>query len=472
MTFEYEKPICKKGALLKTRCVCKYKTEVKKNKKTLKLSQKIKKIKTMKIRKRCPNKTRRNKKIGKCESLHSPSPHSPSPHSPTYSPTTPTMLTLKDNTPKELKDLRKSIYKEAKSKIPQDPHSFSPNVNKVITSLKSISPHREVGLDICDDNKIYIESDKKGKCYGLKSKIAQTHMLDNLLSKKPINCSSIIAPKQYLSNCWFNAFFMVFFISDKGRKYFRYLRMAMITGKLPNNQTVNAKLRTPLLLLNKYIESSLIGWDSQAKKISSLEKIAGLMDTNEVIRKVARALGQERVKYNIKTIKKASNPFTFYLGLITYLNSNPLSFIKIRITQATSKKKITSELKNTITNHPASDHRGPPGPLDFFIIDRFNDMYPLNSWKIPNKIEIVDKGVKYTYQLDSAVLRDTKEKHFSAYITCNKKQFAFDGESFARLTPFKWKKKLNKNKQWRFAEQHETYFNFQKGYVMLFYYRV
>ena len=470
--------------------MCKYKKTVKKpevkktvkkNKKTLKLSQKIKKIKTMKIRRRCPNKTRRNKKTGKCELLRSPSPHSPSyppttpiysPRSPSYPPTTPTMLTLKDTTPRELKDLRETIYKEAKSKIPQDPHSFSPNVNKVITSLKSISPHREVGLNICDDNKIYIESGKKGKCYGLKSKIAQTHMLDNLLSKKPINCSSIIAPKQYLPNCWFNAFFMVFFISDKGRKYFRYLRMAMITGKLPNNQTVNAKLRTPLLLLNKYIESSLIGWDSQAKKISSLEKIAGLMDTNEVIRKVARALGQERVKYNIKTIKKASNPVTFYLGLITYLNSNPLSFIKIRINQATSKKKITSDLKNTIKNHPASDHRGPPGPLDFFIIDRFNDMYPLNSWEIKNTIEIVDNGEKYTYQLDSAVLRDTKEKHFSAYITCNKKQFAFDGESFARLTPFKWKTKLNKDTQWRFAEQYETYFNFQKGYVMLFYYRV
>ena len=197
------------------------------------------------------------------------------------------------------------------------------------------------------------------------------------------------------------------------------------------------------------------------------------MDTNEVIRKVARALGQSgRSKYNIKTIKKASNPVTFYLGLINYINSNPLSFIKIRVSQATSTKMITSDLKRTIRNHPTSDHRGPSGPLDFFIIDRFNDLYPVNSWKIPNKIEIVDKGVKYTYQLDSAVLRDTKEKHFSAYITCNKKQFAFDGESFARLTPFKWKKKLNKDTQWRFAGKYETYFNFQKGYVMLFYYRV
>ncbi len=40
------------------------------------------------------------------------------------------------------------------------------------------------------------------------------------------------------------------------------------------------------------------------------------------------------------------------------------------------------------------------------------------------------------------------------------------------MTPFEWKKKLNKDIEWRFAKQYETYFNFQQGYYMLFYYRV
>ena len=460
MTFEYEKPFCKKGKLMKTRCECKYKKT--KVKKTLKLSKKIKTIK-IKKRKRCLNKTRRNKKTGLCEPIKSVEKIK-----------TQEIITLKDTTPKEMKNLRHTIRAEAKKVLPQDPHSFSPNVNKIIKSLKSVSRHREIGLNICDDGKIYIEKGSgKGKCYGLKSKVAQTHMINNLLSKKPINCKNIIAPQQKLSNCWFNSFFMIYFISDKGRKFFRYLRLAMITGDLPNGEKVKPKLRMPLLHLNKYIESSLLGLDSESKSLHDAQKIATLMDTNDIIRKVARALGRDgRTKFNIPTVTKASNPFSFYLSLINYLNSNPLSFVKIRVSHATSTKMITSDLKRTIRNHLTSDHHGPSGPLDFFIIDRFNDLYPVNSWKIPNKIEIVDKGVKYTYQLDSAVLRDTKERHFSAYITCNKKQFAFDGESFARITPFKWKSKLNKDTQWRFAEKYETYFNFQKGYVMLFYYRI
>ena len=56
-------------------------------------------------------------------------------------------------------------------------------------------------------------------------------MLKNLnIEAKKINYNLILAPKQSLSNCWFNAFFMIFFISDKGRKFCRYLCKSMITG--------------------------------------------------------------------------------------------------------------------------------------------------------------------------------------------------------------------------------------------------
>jgi len=78
---------------------------------------------------------------------------------------------------------------------------------------------------------------------------------------------------------------------------------------------------------------------------------------------------------------------------------------------------------------------------------------------------------KYKYVLDGAVLRDIQQQHFSAYITCNGRDYGFDGESFSRLTPFIWKTKLNKDEQWRFAEQNNTYFNFTKGYQLLVYYR-
>ncbi len=108
---------------------------------------------------------------------------------------------------------------------------------------------------------------------------------------------------------------------------------------------------------------------------------------------------------------------------------------------------------------------------------------PSGKFKTPKKLEfVVDRanilgrkniqpGKKYSYKLDAAVLRNTSKIHFSAYITINGIDYGFDGESYSRLEKFNWKSKLNKNTQWRFAEQYETYFNFTKGYQILIYYR-
>jgi hypothetical protein len=428
--YELKKDICQCKKIKKAKKKTNKKTRKKTNKKT-----------------RCPKGTRKNKKTNKCESI----------------------LVLKDTTPKELKELRQVVQGKKH-------HSFSPNVNQIISSLKSVSPHKEFGLNKCKylDDKIYIEKNGKGKCYGIKSKIAQTYMLDNLLSKKPIDCGAIIAPRQKSANCWFNSFFMIYFISDKGRKFFRYLRMAMITGQLPNGEPVNPKLRMPLLLLNKYIEASLIGTGAKSTIAAdrTFSHLATLMDTNVVIRKVARNLGKERKDFNIVKTQKASNPYVFYSGLIKYLKSNPLTFLKIQVRHALNSKTLNKEINALITNQDESDNFGPKGPLDFFVLERWAAEFPIKSWTIPQNIKIKYKGEIHNYALDSAVLEDISRIHFSAYITCNGKPMAFDGESFSRLVPFEWKKKMNKDAKWRFAEQFETYFNFRRGYYMLFYYRV
>lgn len=433
-TFELNKDKCRCSKIQTKKKAPSRTTKIKLTKKTKK---RIKKKVTAQIKKkRCPKGTRKNKKTGKCEKV----------------------VVLKDTTPKELKDLRKTVTKIGKKKNPKKPQSFSPNVNKVIDSLKSISPHLEIGLKECPEDKLYVKTASgKEKCVGLKSKIAQTYMIDNLLSKKPIDCDKIIAPKQKLSNCWFNSFFMVYFISDKGRKFFRYLRLAMITGKLPNGTSVAPKLRMPLLILNKYIESALIGRNAS-------HSLATLMDTNVVIRRVARALGKSNLKkYDIAKTKQAGNPISFYEGLIQYLKSNELVTVNMTVRNMPNKKVSNAAIVKILESRPL---------VEYFILDRFSEEYKNNSWTIPQKYKVEKNGETYTYVLDSAVVRDTKKQHFSAYITCNGKSFAFDGESFARMTPFEWKKKLNKNTQWRFAEQYETYFNFQQAYFMLFYYRI
>ena len=77
-------------------------------------------------------------------------------------------------------------------------------------------------------------------------------------------------------------------------------------------------------------------------------------------------------------------------------------------------------------------------------------------------------GVKY--KLDAAIIRDTNQQHFCSLLTCNKKQFAFDGASFNKFSSMNWKEIINKNIIWRF-EGHNLTWNFRLSYQILFYYR-
>ncbi len=81
-------------------------------------------------------------------------------------------------------------------------------------------------------------------------------LLKNLKSSKHIDCNNIIPPKQIESNCWFNTFFVTFFISDKGRKFFKYFRQLMIEGKLSNGIKIDNNLSKAFFMLNIAIESA------------------------------------------------------------------------------------------------------------------------------------------------------------------------------------------------------------------------
>ena len=401
------------------------------------------------------------------------SPTSPnySPTSPNYSPTSPNYSPTKEqtkkqpgkveiipnNTPKDIKELRNSIKKEGKIIIPKDPHSYSPNVNRLMDSLKSISPAKYATSQLCEKDELFVmQKNGKKKCVKIASKIAKTTMLNNLLSKKPINCAEVIGPKQSLNNCWFNCFFMVFFISDKARKFFRFFRMSMITGVFPTGEKIPSKLKKPFLLLNKYIEASLHPYSEN----NNTMRLADVMDTNDIIRNIAKAIGNKsRIEFGIVKTRQAGNPLNYYLQLFKYINGPTLPMIIVKNETNNNSKQFINRHHNTISS-----------PFDIICLWRHAE--DGKTFKIVKKLEMLHQGVTYTYKLDAAVLRDTKKRHTSAYITCNKKQFAFDGESFSRMQPFNWREKINKNTQWRFSEQYETYFNFRNGYHTLFYYRV
>jgi hypothetical protein len=60
---------------------------------------------------------------------------------------------------------------------------------------------------------------------------------------------------------------------------------------------------------------------------------------------------------------------------------------------------------------------------------------------------------------------------YESCISITKNEYVFDGASYSAMRPFNWSEKLNKNEEWRFAEQHDVYFNFKKGYQILMYYQ-
>ena len=363
---------------------------------------------------------------------------------------------------------------------------YSPSVNKAIMSLRELSPHQDI-FNCLKNREIKVETRKGPKCVGWKTKKAQETMLDNLLSKKKINASHIIAPKQSLSNCWFNTFFMTFFISDKGRKFNRALREMMITGNItkniqqhdqdlgPRRQSVKIakELQWPFFLLNKYIEASLRGIDDPSR-------FAELMDTNTLIRQIYNAtkkiikkgrFGIHSKDYIVAKTQQASNPLEFYRAIANYLynfpGENPIW----------NRDFYNKEMRTYII--PNLLQGGKHGEAPHILYISYHDDYMRTSGRyapLSFNFTLFDKDKTNsslaTYKLDSAILRDISERHFSAYLTINGKDYGFDGESFSRIEPFQWKNKLNTNTRWRFAEQNNIFFNFTKGYQILIYYRV
>tara|TARA_B110000211_G_scaffold234646_1_gene305331 strand:+ start:4522 stop:5952 length:1431 start_codon:yes stop_codon:yes gene_type:complete len=388
--------------------------------------------KTKKKGSRCPNGQRKNPKTGKCEAKTKSDKKE--------------ATVIADTTPIINKIMQKKVALFGE---------YSPSINKHLKRLKSLSPVEAQG---CGGSEIRVKLlSGTTKCYNWNSKTAQKIMLDNLLSKKPIDCTTVTAPKQFKSNCWFNSFFMVFFISDMGRKFNRWLREAMITGKLADGRSVKKVLRRPLFVLNKYINASL-------RSSYDTTNFADLMDTNNIIEMVFSAVGRRINNAALKTViapvDVPSNPLRFYKALYYELGGELMKWLQIRGRDSTSIKREFDRCK----------HEKIAKIVYLEIHDNESKSFKKPRQFVIKKKEPNGYTYNYTYTLDSAVLRNTAKHHFSAYITCNGKDYGFDGESFSRMQPFNWKTKLNRNSQWRFADQYDTYFNFTKGYQLLIYY--
>ena len=161
--------------------------------------------------------------------------------------------------------------------------SYSPTINRLIGDLESLSAY-PWALNCSNNQQINIKKSGIWTCVDWESKEAQDLMLRNLRRKKG-NYDKVVGPAQIQKNCWFNVFFVTFFISKKGRKFFKHLRYLMITGKFADKRenVFSESLRWPFFLLNYYIDSSIMGLEDPIN-------FAETMNTNTLLLEIGRTL--------------------------------------------------------------------------------------------------------------------------------------------------------------------------------------
>ena len=356
-------------------------------------------------------------------------------------------LLLSHRTPPKIVKISEKIDKEFDKHI----SSYSPSVNKDLVSLKSVQRNQVFN---CNNDRAFLLKaplqigvpDKSGKktCYPYTDPVAKKYMLKNLKANKHVDPNMVVPPIQELANCWFNTMFVSLFVSDKGRKFFHFLRQMMIEGK---QKDVPEVLRDGFALFNYAIDACLTG-----------NKYAYILNTNAIIQQIYDSVPDEykaQYKY-IRDVDEAGNPVRYYLSLIDYLGNRNLPLLFVQDAGVSWEFQVQEKLVGKLP--------------DVIILEFFSDDEPITN----KKTSFTMNGAKYA--LDSCIIRDTARNHFSSLLTCEKKEMAYDGMSFHRLTYMDWKDKINADFKWQFKgskdEGRLLTWNFAKGYYMMIYYRV
>ena len=418
------------------------------------------------VRKRCPKGTRKNKKTGECEPHTKPS-------------TAKAQLKEPETQPNivYIRSPENQLSQQVETLIMSGVPSYSPEVNKyIVRSLMRETPADQAKyvsdcisaktLKMKIENYPAIYVPKLNTCLLQNDKLglAKEALIRDLgvTSAKRIHPTKVIAPKQLYTNCWFNTFFMCFFVSDKGRKFFRFFRELMITGErivLDNDKPVRKKINKPTVLkalawLNLGISASING-----------DPIAKAFDTNKIIERLSTAgIGYPKVK-------KYGNPIRAYTYLTKFLYPSGSSSFKTKLgfVMIDQDFRHDSFEENIQANRLSGERKKKP---DVLIVD-LNGKRP-NSGELIKKTEFVLPETDVKYVLDSIVVRDLTANHFCCVVTINGEEWGFDGGSFKKLDRFEWKKLINSDTQWTFDDLTDkkpkflpSYFSFNPTEKML-----
>ena len=381
---------------------------------------------------------------------------------------------------KKTKNKKTKKIKEKQDKKTLKITSYSPLINKKL-QIHTLKTQKPISLKICDNLlELNVKTKNNILCKNYDDKNVQKILLHNLKSSKHVDVKKIIPPLQLMSNCWFNTMFVTFFFSDKGRKFFRFFRELMITGKKMDSSPIPNSIAKIFYILNLFIEAS---YNQTTKSGVLLEKINSLtnkLNTNyfiyhiyEIINNKPNSIKPELLinnhtsLYDIPNIKDAGNPLSYYESLLKYLKYDTLKLMKQNLT---SKLNVQEIIQNKFINVKTNVIP------DIIILEDFES----NSL-FKKTYKFIDSNKKeYNYNLDAIIITNKDHfdpkanSHFVSVLTFNKKEYKFDGSSLSTLTEFKWKNMINNNKDWVFKEnpkyEPEKY-NFTKGYKIMFYYR-
>ena len=356
--------------------------------------------------------------------------------------------------------------------------SFSPDINKFLVSInKSAKATNIFGCGLSTPLKgrkfkrnknrrvkslfrptieINVGSSGAMECVDRNDPRAQKVLLDNLKSSGNIDCKSIVAPVQLRANCWFNTMFTCFFISDKGRKFFRFFRQLMIEGKVTGGTPINPQtLSDTFFLLNASIEASYNQLHDEGVK-----NLALAMDTNNIITRIYNSIPKNYRSDVVLDVDLPNNPLDYYDAIMNYLGGAKTRFLRVNY-------KYYLGLVSGKNNVNAD--------ADCYCVEIYDDQTMGGEGERQLSFTTAN-GIKYV--LDSVIIRDVDKYHFCAVITCGGVEYGYDGASMSRLNKFNWKRYLNKNKDWTFEgsnfnEDKKTpiLWNFTKSYQILFYYR-
>lgn len=374
------------------------------------------------------------------------------------------MMTTPSKTPDEVKNIGDKIAEMlpqkslAINKSKDILSSYSPTINKELVTLVTDvreplhNCNTEAAFKLKEPLKISIPGLVYGRnCYKYDTPQAKRYLLKNLAANKHVDTKKIIPPIQIQANCWFNAMFVSFFVSDKGRKFFHFFRQLMIEGKQKDGTIIPSDLRDAFALLNFGVDSALTG-----------NSYAYQLNTNAIIHQIYNSIptSYRQLTPYLVDVDAPGNPLLYYISIINYLNNKSILVFFLRDVDNDWKKKLEKTMKE-VQHLP-----------HIIVLEIFDE----KAEKFDRKPVIFKIGNE-KYKLDSAVVRDNTKQHFCTMITADGKEMGYDGMSFHRLVPMQWKNKLNnKNFGWRFqgstdADGNLFEWNFGQCYQLLMYYR-